>query len=207
MPVNRTSKQRDLNRSKTHDRRRISPTYSNAQNTKDETSKNKIAKALKKKTSLTCKQILSLLKYQTQFIGCFAQDRLHNLYIQQLIVLLLVNIDSHSSNGSHWIALGIFSNSIEIFDPLGFKIYDWKSVPCELFEFIQKMSENRQIKLIKQIQPMNSILCTYNLIYIFLRKKFSFEKIFSLFSKKIVTNDKKLKLIIKNTFRWTSRFK
>ena len=184
-----------------HDGRRISSPSIKTKNKKNQTSKNKIQKALEKKATLKCSQIINLLKNHDQFIGCFASDRLDKLVIQQLPVFLLVNVDSHSSGGSHWIALGIFSDIIEIFDPLGFKFYNWKTVPCLLLKFIHAQSTNRKIKSARQIQPNESILCTYYcLIYVYLRKKVPFDTIISFFSKKIDKNDKKLEFIIKKYF-------
>ena len=179
----------------------FSSTRVKKKNKKNKTCKKKISKALKEKATLKCKEILTLLKNQFLFIGCFAQDTVQKLIIQQLPVLLFVNIDSNSARGSHWIALGIFNETLEIFDPLGFKINKWKSIPCELLTFLHELSENRKMKVIRQIQPDNSTLCTfYCLIYVVLRHKFSFEKIKSLFSKNIEKNDQKLETIIKKFF-------
>ena len=84
-----------------------------------------IKKALKKakKTSsgLSCEKIISLTNCLPRFIGCFAEEALSTLKIFTKPVYLLV----HIGNGTgHWIAVGIFTDTIEVFDPLGFRIFD-----------------------------------------------------------------------------------
>ena len=80
-----------------------------------------------KKEGITNQLINKTLNCLPNFLGCFPEDHFDNLIVNQYPSFVIANIDSHDMKGSHWIAIGIFQNSIEIFDPLGFTI-DRKSV-------------------------------------------------------------------------------
>ena len=147
----------------------------------------KIKEAIKrtKKTqkTLTCSEILNVLNCFPNFLGCFAQDSIDDLFLQNLPCIFLVNIDSHNETGSHWLAVALFKESIEIFDPLGFKFYNWKSVPCQLLKFIQSESFSKKLYIAPQVQPLSSYLCSFYCIYfVFHRHKKSFDQIISDFS-------------------------
>ena len=136
--------------------RRGSQKNRKTQNQKSKTINKKIETALKKKEKLNCKKILQILKDKADFIGCFAQDRVRRLIFQHFPCFLLVNVQSHPYSGSHWIALGMFKDCLEIFDPLGFKFYNWDSIPCKLLEFLHTNSNNRKLKISPQIQSLKS---------------------------------------------------
>ena len=97
----------------------------------------KTAQANKK--GLSCQTILSLVNCLPNFLGCFAQDTLPS-FIRPPCTLL-VNIDSFYLSGSHWLAIGFFKDTLEIFDPLGFKMFLWESVPCDLLRFLHDTIE------------------------------------------------------------------
>ena len=160
---------------------------------KNTTSRIKAAlkKAITSKKGLTCEQILKLASSFSNFIGCFAQDTIINLQIRTKPVYFLVNIDSSGLNGSHWIAIGLFDELIEVFDPLGFKIFNWSSVPCSLLTFIHNYSANRKLLIADRVQSQNSLLCGfYCLFYVMKRSTLSLSQICSLFSKRLAENDK-----------------
>lgn len=147
----------------------------------------KIKKAIKRtkktKKTLTCSEILNILNCFPNFLGCFAQDSIDSLFLQSLPCVFLVNVDSQREPGSHWLAIAIFEKSIEIFDPLGFKFYNWKSVPCQLLKFIQSESFSKKLLIAPQVQPLSSHLCAfYCIYYVFHRHKMSFREIISRFS-------------------------
>ena len=116
------------------------------------------------------------------FLGCFPEDQINNLTINQFPSFLIANIDSHDMQGSHWLAIGIFKYSIEIFDPLGFKIFNWKRIPCGLLSFLHRMSVTRRVQVAQRVQPDNSHLCgPYCIFYLVLRSITSLRTISSFF--------------------------
>ena len=95
---------------------------------KKKTTRYRIKEALKTfrktKEGLSCRRILSLTKGVFNFLGCFAQNVVTQLRFRSKPCYFFVNIDSSGSNGSHWIAIGLFKTSIEVYDPLGFEIFN-----------------------------------------------------------------------------------
>ena len=147
----------------------------------------KIKKAIKeakeKEKTITCSEILKILNCFPNFLGCFSQDSIDSLFLQSVPCLFLVNVDSHQEPGSHWMVVGLFEKTIEIFDPLGFKFYNWKSVPCQLLKFIHTESLARKLLIAPQVQPLSSSLCAFYCIYfVFHRYKLSFRQVLSRFS-------------------------
>ena len=149
-----------------------------------------IRKALRKtkKTSqaLSCRKILKLTTCWPRFIGCFSEKVLSSLKFFTKPVFLMVHIGDQTG---HWIALGIFPDKIEIFDPLGFKIFDWPSVPCALLNFLHTNSTNKKLVVAGKVQPNYSHLCGfYCLLYIYKRSTLTMSQIESLLSD-LKTND------------------
>ena len=83
--------------------------------------------------------INSLLHCVPNFIGCFAEDELSTMMFNSFPCFLIVNIDSSKMIGSHWLALGIFRNRIEIFDPLGFNFFNWSRVPWSMLKLLHRL--------------------------------------------------------------------
>lgn len=129
------------------------------------------------KTGLDCATILSLINCFPNFLGCFSQDTLDNSFVR-FPCMFIVNIDSYDQKGSHWLAIGLFKDTLEIFDPLGFKMFLWESVPCNLLRFLHRYGRNRNVLISKRVQPLNSFNCAfYSLFYILNRNRLSFDKI------------------------------
>ena len=148
----------------------------------------KIEKIQKEKIEITTDFITQSLKCATNFIGCFAEDQLVNLSITSFPCFLIVNIDSSGMDGSHWIGIGILRDTIEIFDPLGFDIFNWSRVPCGLLDFLHNLSVSRHVKTIPRIQSDSSKLCgIFSIYYIIRRKTTSFESCFKCFNLKNFT--------------------
>ena len=148
-----------------------------------------IKKSKKEKVLLSNIQIINFLKCCPNFIGCYPEDKLPSL-ITSFPCFLIVNIDNSSMKGSHWLAIGIFEDRIEIFDPLGFEILNWPRIPCYLLSFLHKFSQTRVIYLSKRIQSNNSVLCGYYCInYIVFRQISSWKKIQNFFDNNTSKND------------------
>ena len=155
-----------------------------------------IKKVQKAKNGLTGQQITKWLSCSPNFIGCFAENELDKLTITSFPCYLIVNIDSNTLNGSHWIALGIFNDTIEIFDPLGFDIFNWSHVPCHLLDFLHRLSVTRYVHTAPKIQSGGHLCGFYAIFYVIVRKYISFDCISNIFCTKF--NDKILYEFFKN---------
>ena len=155
--------------------------------------KHKIKKAKKYQKAIKASCIQRILKCCPNFLGCFAEDELQNLSLRTFPCFLIVNIDSSDLNGSHWIALGLFRDRLEIMDPLGFNIFNWKRVPCTLMNFCHLFGSRRKIYVTKRIQSNDSPLCGFYCInYILFRQLYSLKKVQSVFSANLDGNDDQL---------------
>ena len=162
---------------------------------KKKTTRHRIKETLKTfrktKKGLSCKRILSLTKGIFNFLGCFAQNVVTKLRFRSKPCFFFVNIDSTGSSGSHWIAIGLFKTTIEVFDPLGFTIFNWSQIPCSLLTFIHTHSTNRKLLISDKVQSNFSTLCGfYCLFYVLCRPYMSLKTITSFFSKNCTKNDK-----------------
>ena len=160
----------------------------------------KIKSVQKEKKGLDDNYITSSLACSPNFIGCFAEIELKDLIITSFPSFLIVNIDSSEMKGSHWIAIGIFQEKIEIFDPLGFDIFNWSQVPCHLLDFLHRLSVTRRVQTAPRLQSDSSYLCGfYTIFYVIARQFLSFEHLFKCFCTKLLSrNDKILYDFFKN---------
>ena len=140
--------------------------------------KKEIKKIQKTKQATTDKKITKLLKCVPNFTGCYAEDEVIDVTFNSYPCFLIVNIDSSSMPGSHWLALGIFKDRIEIFDPLGFKFANWSRIPCNLLKVLHRLSQHRRVLISKRIQSDQSIFCAFYCVYYCIFRSFiSFTKI------------------------------
>ena len=151
------------------------------------------AKEIKaKQKGLTECDIISFLKSSPHFLGCYSDDEISKLILKPTC-FLIVNLDTSNRPGSHWVALGIFKNSIEVFDSLGFDLLSWPTVPHGLLSFLHRVSFRKRIKVIPRIQSKRSTLCgIFCVFYIILRSRFSLSTILAYFTSSLATNDSKL---------------
>ena len=151
------------------------------------------AKEIKaKQKGLTSCEIISFLKSTPHFLGCYSDDEISKLILKPPC-FIIVNLDDSSRPGSHWVALGIFDNFIEVFDSLGFDLLSWPTVPHGLLSFLHRVSFRKRIKVIPRIQSKRSTLCgIFCVFYIILRSRFSLTTILAYFSSSLASNDSKL---------------
>ena len=136
------------------------------------------AKSKKETKGITLEYINTALKCSPNFIGCFTQDQLTNVFINDFPCFAAIHISD-----DHWIALGLYASKIEVFDPLGFDILNWKKPPHELLSFLHRMSVTRRVSIIPRLQPDNSVTCGYYAIYYIIQRQFSsLKKTLSCFS-------------------------
>ena len=158
-----------------------------------------IKKVEKEQKGIAAENIRSWLKCSPNFIDCFAEDELQNLTVSSFPSFLIVNIDSSKLPGSHWIAIGIFADKIEIFDALGFDIFNWSRIPCTLLNFLNRLAVTRHVVTSPRLQSSKSHLCGfYAIYYVIIRNFTSFEKTFSCFCKNYYRNDRILTNFFKN---------
>ena len=140
-----------------------------------------IQKQIKKvkatKKGLTSETINQLTKYAPNFIGCFSEDVLLTLVFHQKPCFLIVNLDKTGMPGSHWIALGLFDDKIEVFDFLGFKIFNWPRIPCNLLSFLHQHSTRRNLVISPLLQRNNKLCGVYCIYYVLNRPFMSFSEI------------------------------
>ena len=147
-------------------------------------------KTQKKIDGLTGSDLNSALNCFPNFLGCVPEDKLDELVFGSLPCFIIVNIDSGNMPASHWIALGLFKESVEIFDPLGFDIFNWNRVPCSLLNFVHRLSVTRKLKIAHRIQSDSSTLCGhFCLFYIFMRKHTNMKSIMNYFGSKFSCKD------------------
>ena len=150
----------------------------------------------KGKKEVKCNEILSTLCLSPHFIGCFSENDLVKLKVCYPC-FFIVNIDSSEKKGSHWLAVGLTDKNVEIFDPLGFEIFKWKSVPCNLLKFLHDHSIKKKLLISPCLQSDTSVICgLYCIFYIFYRNFNSFNRICSLFSTDLSENDDRLYLLL-----------
>ena len=158
----------------------------------------KIKKAIKTQTGINCTFIQSILNCSPSFIGCYAENELENLVFGSLPCYIIVNLDNDQMAGSHWIAIGIFEATVEIFDSLGFNVLNWPRIPCALLSFLRRLALFKTVCSSKRLQPEFSTLCGfYCIFYVKFRPFFSFSFLENLFTAKLESNDLKLLKIFK----------
>ena len=164
-----------------------------AANNCNKTFTKEIKSVQKERKGLSGDFITSSLACSANFIGCFAENDLKNLTITSFPSFLIANIDSSEMEGSHWIAIGIFNEKIEIFDPLGFDIFNWSQVPCDLLDFLHRLSVTRRVYTLPRVQSDSSYLCGfYSIFYVIARKFLSFEHLSKCFFTKFLSRNDKI---------------
>ena len=150
----------------------------------------RIKKAIKKKSGLTSTILSATLNCSRNFIGCYAEDEVDQLSFGSLPCFLIVNLDSSNMEGSHWIAIGIFQSYIEIFDSLGFDLFNWPRIPTRLLNFLCRLSITREVHVSNRFQSDSSTLCgLYAVFYIKYRPNFSFSFLENIFTSDYTLND------------------
>ena len=149
-----------------------------------------LKKTLEKNTGLKSNVIKKALLCSSNFIGCYAENEVNSLCFGSLPCFLIVNLDSSNMKGSHWIAIGIFRDEIEIFDSLGFDIFNWPRIPNKLLTFLRKISISKRVRISKRFQSNDSSICgLYAIFYAKYRPFFTFSFLQNLFTSCLSSND------------------
>ena len=155
----------------------------------------KVQKILQKakKAPLNSTDLCILLGKQAHFLGVFASDQLETLKIVKNGLFFIVNLDTLSQPGSHWLAIRIGRKSIEVFDSLGFNFNLWEKYPTHLLNFLSRYSRSHNFFVWPVLQPPNTYTCgLFCAFYIISRQKISFTKCVGKFSRDLHHNNQKL---------------
>ena len=165
-------------------------------------------KKTQKDKGISEKTILGTLKCVPNFLGVYAEDETANLTFNSFPSFIIVNLDKRTMSGSHWISVGIFRNKLEIFDSLGFQVFNWPRLPLILFQFLHRLSVSRSIKISKRVQGDSSSLCGfYAIFYVLVRQHSSFFDLQSAFHTNTLLNDKLLLKYFSYIFKFSIIFR
>ena len=163
-----------------------------ASSRKSRSLKKEIKNVKESKIGLSTTFLCSFLKNCPNFIGAFAQDKLENLEIRQLPVSFIVNLDLSNKSGSHWIAVNLSENSVEVWDSLAFPKSYLKKYGKYLLVFLKQFKTGRSFLTCQKIQPDVSHLCGfYCIFFLIYRQTHSFEEC-KLYFTDITKNDDRL---------------
>ena len=153
---------------------------------------NKAKEIEKTKEGLTNTEIEDFLSPVSYFCGIIYDNNVNQIDIN-INGYVVVNLDDSRGPGTHWIALGIFSDTIEFFDPLGCDFLNWPNLPVGLLKFLFRSSFEKTIVKIQRLQSSKSSVCgLYCIFYIMHRNRYSLQSILNYFDGSRLENDIKL---------------
>ena len=145
-----------------------------------------------RKDGMSNLEIENYLKSIPNFLGVIFDDSLNQID-PQFNGFVIVNLDHSQGRGTHWIALGIFKDTIEFFDPLGCDFLNWPNLPIGLLNYLFKVSFAKTVVRINRLQSSKSAVCgLYCIFYVIHRRYFSLQTILDYFDGRRSENDKKL---------------
>ena len=153
--------------------------------------KEKHAKKKKiQKKKITTKFFNNNLSHIPYYIGVYAQDQLLSLRISNYPVSCIVNLDTSSQQGSHWIAIYITKNSFEVWCSLGFRPTSWDRFPDTLIHFMSHYAHSHTFKISPELQTDTSVLCgLYTMFFIANRSDSTFTRLVHYFTADLSKND------------------
>ena len=133
------------------------------------------------------------------YLGTYALDELDKLKIRLFPSFLVVNLDLRSNGGTHWIAVGLFINTLYLCDSLGTIVPD-KRLPIELINFLHIHSFKKNLYISKQLQSIRSNTCgKYTICFIrHMCKDPNFDSFLSNFGRNFDVNDCIVNLLYKS---------
>ena len=159
---------------------------------KSQSIKREIEKVKKSKIGVSTNFLSACLRKCPNFIGVFPQDTLQNMHIRQLPVSFIINLDLSNQTGSHWIAVYITKNTVEVWDSLALSKTYLKQHGKYLLRFLKQFKLNRTFFGSKKLQSDVSNLCGfYCLFFLIHRQEHKFKECQSYFTD-IKTNDDRL---------------
>ena len=133
------------------------------------------------------------------FLGIFASDQVPLIHFVERPVFFIVNIDSVSEKGSHWIALRLGKSKLEIFDSLGFHTALWSNYPEKFINWLKVLSLTHKIFVSQLTQEQNTFICGLYCIFFIIYRQFStFSQCCSQFSLDYALNTRRLEMLLLN---------
>ena len=150
----------------------------------------KLKQITKSKEGLSSQFLNAVLKPLPCFIGIYPQDCIPNLSSINLPCFIIVNTALSTETDGHWIGIGIFEKSIEIYDSLGMNSEFWTREPYFLLSFIKRYNTTHRIFISPVLQNPNSNLCGFYSLFFILSREFThFNFLLSLFTTDLSLND------------------
>ena len=152
-------------------------------------------------TSLSTKDLLTILSRHSAFIGVYGSDQLGFLKIVNYPCFFIANTMPSYTVGSHWIAVRLSQYEIEIFDSLGYTKENWIEYSSELLNFFMNYSYTHRFIVCPTLQSAFSTTCgLFSIFFIIFRVKYSFRKLVSRFGLDLDLNNRKLcRMLVRNT--------
>ena len=145
-------------------------------------------------------EINNQLKNISGYLGTFAVNELDSLFISHYPSFIIINLDERSNDGTHWIAVGMYLNSVYICDSLG-AIVPSSKFPTKLINFLYRVGFRRDFYITQQLQSSSSTSCgLYCIFFIKTLSSNSFSDFLSKFSTNLDLNDLIVALYCKNLF-------
>ena len=101
-------------------------------------------------------QINQVLKNVKRYQGSFALDELDEINVFEQPTFAIINLDTRSREGVHWIAVAIYLKKVFICDSLG-GLVPSEAFPEQLIHFLRKLCYTRKIYVTKQLQPTKTL--------------------------------------------------
>ena len=135
-------------------------------------------------------QLNAYLKNLPKYQGSFALNELKDIEIKSFPNFFIINLANRIEEGTHWIAVGVYQNTVFVCDSLGGLIPD-KQFPTQLINFLHVLTDNRKLFITKQLQPLDSNKCgEYCILFVLeMSKTNSFRSFLSLFTNNLYQND------------------
>jgi len=137
-----------------------------------------------RKSGLPLSDIEKYLKHSASYLGAIYVSSFKNLVVKAKCYSFLIYCNHH------WIVLYCTTNSVEIFDSLGF-LKTKSCITDNVLNFIRNQIGSKNFKANHTIQSPTSQLCgIYSLYYISKRDKgYTFEQIMQSFTDNLLEND------------------
>ena len=139
-------------------------------------------------------ELNNLLKAVPNYQGSFAVDELDQVKLVHP-TFLVVNLDERNSEGTHWIGLAVYMNTVYMCDTLGGALPD-NRLPREWIRFLKLILLQRNLVVTKQLSKQLCGLFCVTFIKI-MSETHNFYDFISLFSSDFSTNDTVVKFLNK----------
>ena len=145
------------------------------------------------------KTINEALKNERNYLGSYALDELNDIKVSFYPSFIVLNLDHRKNQGTHWIAIAVYSSHLFICDSLGGIIPDAR-LPKNIVSFLAPLTTNKRVVITRQLQPLHSGTCgLFCITFIHQLSKFNcICEFLRLFTSDYTNNDKVIKFLNKS---------